>query len=394
MAKFWVRIFGLIFAIGVATGLVQVFEFGTNWATYSRYVGDVFGSALGAEGVFAFLLESGFLAILLFGWDRVGPRTHFFATCMVFLGAVFSAVWIVVANSWMQTPAGYEIVGEGLEAHAVVTSFWEMIFNPSSMIRLSHVLLGCLLTGAFLVISIAGYYLYKGRHKHFSQVALRIALPMAIVGLVVQGISGDSTGREVAQYQPEKLAAMEGVFQTQDYTPMWIFGVVNQKERKVSGISVPGLLSFLVYRNAKEAVPGLDNFSPNDWPFSPAVFQVYHLMLYMYGFMLGTVVLMCIFWKKIMQGKARWVLWLMVPSILYPQIANQAGWFTAEMGRQPWIVYRLLRTSQGLSDVVRAEQVLGSIIMFALIYMLLFVLFIYLMNRKIQHGPEMTQAEG
>lgn len=392
MARFWVRIFGLTFAVGVATGLVQVFEFGTNWATYSRYVGDVFGSALGAEGVFAFLLESGFLAILLFGWDRVGPKTHFFSTCMVFFGAVFSAVWIVVANSWMQTPAGFEIVGEGLEAHAVITSFWEMVFNPSSMIRLGHVLLGCFLAGSFLVVSIAAYYLYKRRHQEFAHLSLKIVLPIILATLVLQGISGDSTGRQVAKYQPEKLAAMEGVFQTADYTPMYLFGVVNQKEQKVTGVSIPGLLSFLVYRNFKEPIPGLDNFPRNDWPYSPAVFQVYHLMLMMYVAMLVLAILMVIYWKPILRGERKWLLWLMMISVGFPQIANQAGWFTAEMGRQPWIVYHQLRTSEGLSAVVHANHVLGSIIMFTLIYALLFSLFIYLLDRKIKHGPELQEA--
>lgn len=390
MAKYWVRIFGLTFAVGVATGLVQVFEFGTNWATFSRYVGDVFGSALGAEGIFAFALESGFLAILLFGWDRVGPKTHFFATLMVFLGACFSAVWIIIANSWMQTPAGFTITGEGLQARAEITSFYEMVFNPSMLDRLSHVLIGCFLTGAFLVLSISAYYILKGRHHEFARVSLKISLIVASVMIVAQSISGDSTGREVAKYQPEKLAAAEGVFHTQPYTPMWIIGWVNQEEQKVQGISVPGLLSFLVYRNPKTPVVGLDAFPKSDWPYSPAVFQTYHLMLMAYTAMLFLTVLGWCFYKKIINGKRRWLLWLFVGSVVLPQIANQAGWFTAEMGRQPWVVYHLLRTSDALSKVVVAQQVLGSIIMFALIYILLFSLFIYLLNRKIQHGPEMT----
>src|SRR5271156_3343642 len=164
MARFWTKVFALTFAIGVATGIVMEFEFGTNWATYSRFVGDVFGSALAAEGIFAFFLESGFLAVLLFGWDKVGRKMHFFATCMVALGAHFSAIWIVVANSWMQTPAGYHIVGEGLNARAEIVDFWAMALNPSSLVRLGHVILGCWLAGAFLVISVAAYYMLKKRH--------------------------------------------------------------------------------------------------------------------------------------------------------------------------------------------------------------------------------------
>jgi cytochrome bd ubiquinol oxidase subunit I len=390
MAKFWVRIFGLTFAVGVATGLVQIFEFGTNWATFSRYVGDVFGSALGAEGIFAFALESGFLAILLFGWDRVGPKTHFFATLMVFFGACFSAVWIIIANSWMQTPAGFTIVGEGLAARAEITSLYEMIFNPSTVDRLVHVLIGCFLTGAFLVLSVAAYYILKGRHLEFARVSIKISLIVATVMVIAQSISGDSTARGVAKNQPEKLAAAEGVFKTEPYTPMWIIGWVNQKEQKVSGINVPGLLSFLVYRNPKTPVIGLDTVPESDWPFSPAVFQTYHLMLMAYTAMLGLVILGWLFYNRMVSGRSRWLLWLMVISVVLPQIANQAGWFTAEMGRQPWVVYHLLRTSDALSQVVVAQQVLGSIIMFGLIYSLLFALFIYLLNRKIQHGPEMT----
>ncbi|MFM8886763.1 MAG: cytochrome ubiquinol oxidase subunit I, partial [Chthoniobacterales bacterium] len=190
MARYWTRVFGLTFAIGVATGIVLEFEFGTNWAAYSRFVGDIFGSALAAEGIFAFFLESGFLAILLFGWNKVGPKMHFFATCMVCLGAHFSAVWIVIANSWMQTPAGFRIEYNGeimppgfvptadqiLHSRAVVEDFWAMLFNPSSMERLSHVIVGCWQAGAFLVISISAFYLLRGRHLEFAKTSMKIAL--------------------------------------------------------------------------------------------------------------------------------------------------------------------------------------------------------------------------
>ena len=176
MARFWTRVFALTFAIGVATGIVMEFEFGTNWATYSRFVGDVFGSALAAEGIFAFFLESGFLAVLLFGWDKVGRKLHFFATCMVCLGAHFSAIWIVVANSWMQTPAGYHIVGEGMKARAEITDFWAMVFNPSSMDRLCHTLCGAWQAGAFLVVSVSAWYLLKKRHVEFARASLRVGL--------------------------------------------------------------------------------------------------------------------------------------------------------------------------------------------------------------------------
>jgi cytochrome d ubiquinol oxidase subunit I len=209
MAKYWTKVFGLTFAIGVASGIVMEFEFGTNWATYSRYVGDVFGSALAAEGIFAFFLESGFLAVLLFGWDKVGPKMHFFSTLMVCLGAHFSAVWIVVANSWQQTPAGFEIVGEGMTARAEITDFWAMVFNPSSMDRLSHTLMGCWQAGAFLVISVAAWYLLKGRHLAFAKASMKIGLVIALVASLMQLVTGHSSAVGVAENQPAKLAAME-----------------------------------------------------------------------------------------------------------------------------------------------------------------------------------------
>ena len=195
MTKFWTKIFGLIFAIGVATGIVMEFQFGTNWAAYSRFVGDVFGSALAAEGIFAFFLESGFLALVLFGWDKVRAGTHFFATCMVCLGAHFSAVWIVVANSWQQTPAGYHVVRHGTRLRAEITDFWAMVFNPSSVDRLIHVTLGAYLAAAFLVLSVSAFYLLRGRHREIAVASLKIGLVVASLALVLQLISGHSSAR-------------------------------------------------------------------------------------------------------------------------------------------------------------------------------------------------------
>ncbi len=215
ITRFWVNIFALTFALGVATGLVQLFGFGTNWARYSRFVGDVFGSALGAKGIFAFFLEAGFLGIMLFGWERVSARLHYFSTICVAAGAHFSAVWIVVANSWMQTPAGFRIEGTGATAKAVVTDFWAMVFNPSSVDRLVHVVLGCWLTGIFFILSVSAWYYLKKQHKAFADVTMKIGLIMAAIVLLLQLISADSTSRGVAINQPSKLAAMEGIYQTE-----------------------------------------------------------------------------------------------------------------------------------------------------------------------------------
>jgi cytochrome bd ubiquinol oxidase subunit I len=389
MTKFWVKVFALTFAIGVATGIVMEFEFGTNWATYSRFVGDVFGSALAAEGIFAFFLESGFLAVLVFGWDKVGPKMHFFATLMVSLGSMFSAVWIVVANSWQQTPAGFHIVGEGINARAEIVDFWAMVFNPSSVDRLLHVLSGAWLSGAFLIISVSAYYLLKNRHIRFSKASIKIALIVVMIASLFQLFTGHRSAVGIHENQPAKLAAMEAVFDDQTNAPLYLFGWVDQNNQKVNfGVALPGMLSYLIGFDSNTKVTGLNSFKAEDRPPVNIVFQAYHLMVAI-GFSLIFISLLGIlFWWRGTLFKQRWLMWIFVFSVLLPQIANQIGWITAEVGRQPWIVYGLLRTSEGLSKAVEAGQVWFSLILFTLIYIGLFILFIYLLNEKIQHGPE------
>ena len=389
MTKFWVKVFALTFAIGVATGIVMEFEFGTNWATYSRFVGDVFGSALAAEGIFAFFLESGFLAVLVFGWDKVGPKMHFFSTIMVSLGSMFSAVWIVVANSWQQTPAGFHVVGEGINARAEITDFWAMVFNPSSVDRLLHVLSGCWLAGAFLIISVSAYYLLRDRHIRFAKASIKIALIVVMIASLFQLLTGHRSAVGVSKNQPAKLAAMEAVFDDQTNAPLYLFGWVNEDNQKVNfGIAVPGMLSYLIGFDTNTKVTGLNSFKEEDRPPVNIVFQAYHLMVAI-GFTLIAISLLGIFfWLRGTLFKQRWMLWIFVFSVFLPQIANQVGWITAEVGRQPWIVYGLLKTSEGLSKAVEAGQVWFSLILFTVIYAGLFILFIYLLNEKIQHGPE------
>ncbi|MDZ7625043.1 MAG: cytochrome ubiquinol oxidase subunit I [Ignavibacteriaceae bacterium] len=389
MTKFWVKVFALTFAIGVATGIVMEFEFGTNWASYSRYVGDVFGSALAAEGIFAFFLESGFLAILVFGWDKVKPPVHFFSTIMVSLGSMFSAVWIVVANSWMQTPAGFHIVGDGINARAEITDFWALVFNPSSVDRLLHVLSGCWLAGAFLVISVAAYYLLKKRHLEFSKSSIKIALVLACFASIFQLFTGHSSAVGVSKNQPAKLAAMEAVYDTQENAPLYLFGWVNDDKQEVNfGIAVPGMLSYLIGFNSKTQVIGLNDFQADNRPPVNIVFQSYHLMVAIGFALIGICLVGVFFWWRGTLFDKKWMLWIFVFSVLGPQIANQLGWITAEVGRQPWIVYGILRTSEGLSKAVESGQILFSLILFTIIYLFLFVLFIYLLNEKIKHGPE------
>lgn len=388
MAKFWTRIFALTFALGVATGIVMSLEFGTNWATYSRYVGDVFGSALAAEGVFAFFLESGFLALLLFGWNRVSPKVHYFSTIMVALGAHFSAIWIVVANSWMQTPAGFHIVGEGLNARAEITNFWEMVFNPSSMERLSHTVVGAWLAGVFLVISVSAYYLLKKRFEDFAIASLKVSLTVAFIALIAQGIIGDISARGVAVNQPSKFAAFEALFKDTQGAPLTLFGIPNVKEEKLEyAIGIPKALSYLVYGDQEATVTGLETFPRKDWPQVFSLFYIYRTMIAMWVIMLVVVLVAFYKWRRGTLFASPFTLNVMAWSVLCPQIANQAGWVAAEMGRYPWIVQNHLRISEGLSKAVSANQVLGSIVMFGFVYTILFLLFLYLLNEKIQHGP-------
>ncbi len=394
-AKFWTKIFALNFSLGVASGIVMEFQFGTNWAAYSRYVGDVFGSALAAEGIFAFFLESGFLAVLVFAWDKVSARMHFFATLMVALGSVFSAIWIIVAISWQQTPAGFVIrefaTPAGIVKRAEITDFWSVVFNPSAMDRLAHVIIGALILGSFFVLSISAYYLLKERHVDFARKSFTTALVVAAVASLAMLASGDSSARVVAQHQPAKLAAMEGIYSTSEgATPIHVFGIPDDESRTVRfSIGIPGFLSFLVHRDLKTPVRGLDQFEPDVPPVS-IPFISFHIMVALgtYFIVLSLYALWCRYRGTLFQKK--WLLWVFVFSVIGPFIANQLGWVAAEVGRQPWIVYNQLRTSEAVSQNLAAPQVLGSIIMFAVIYTLLFVLWIYLLNDKIQKGPEPT----
>jgi cytochrome d ubiquinol oxidase subunit I len=434
-ARFWTRIFALTFAVGVATGIVMEFEFGTNWAAYSRFVGDVFGSALAAEGIFAFFLESGFLALLVFGWDRVGPRLHFFSTVMVSLGSIFSSIWIVVANSWQQTPAGHHVVqmvrdgkpwfigGEPV-MRAEITSFWGLVFNPSTMHRLVHVWIGAFILGAFFIMSISAWYLLKGRHEEFARRSFRGALLFAVLSSVAAIVSGDLQSKNVAKEQPAKLAALEAHYRTSP-ADLAIFGIPNDAAGRLDAkLAVPGLLSYLVHGDASKPVLGLDAFRPEHRP--PVA-----LSFFSYRAMVGcgmALALLSILAAALVRGgrlfRTRWLLWVFVFAVGPAMLANQAGWVAAEVGRQPWVVcppvvrdasgepardvdgfvrYETvtvaredgtpteriagLLTVDGVSEAVRSDQVLGSIVLFGAIYLLLGALWIFVLDRKIREGP-------
>src|SRR5262249_1687927 len=280
LGRFWTQVFAVNFTVGVATGIVMESQFGSNSARFSRFAGDVFGSALAAEGIFAFFLESGFLAILVFGWDRVSSRLHFFATVMVALGATFSAIWIVVANSWMNTPAGHQVVLHEGVPRAEVVDFWAMVFNPSSVHRVIHVLLGAYILGAFFVMSVSAWHLLKGPNDRRSRKAFQVALGCAAATLVAIFVSGDMQARKVAATQPAKLAAFEGHYRTgEGGTEMALVGWPNDREQRLDySVSVPGLLSFLVSGDPDKPVPGLDQTPPEDRPPLKLPFATYHLM--------------------------------------------------------------------------------------------------------------------
>ena len=421
--KFWTRIFGLTFAVGVATGIVMEFQFGTNWANYSRFVGDVFGSALAAEGIFAFFLESGFLAILVFGWNRVSPKMHFFSTIMVSLGSLFSAVWIVVANSWQQTPAGHHMVqvmrdGKPLMMNgepvirAEIVDFWGLVFNPSTIHRLIHVWLGCFILGSFFIMSISAFYMLKKKHVEFARKSFTGALIFATISSYAMLISGHMQAKNVYKYQPAKMAAFEGHFTT-GKADLSLFGIPDSDSKELKWkIAIPGGLGFLLFEDFDADVVGLDKFEPEDQPPLFFSFMSYHIMVALGFLFIGlTTLASFLLWRNKLFDK-RLLLWVFVFAVITPFISNQLGWASAEVGRQPWIVHppiqwtengelevnekgvyeynekEGLRTVDGVSPAVSSNQVLGSIIGFSLLYILLGFIWLFLLDQKIKKGPE------
>jgi cytochrome d ubiquinol oxidase subunit I len=389
LSLFWTKIYGLIFAMGIATGIVQEFQFGTNWSVYSRFVGNIFGSLLAAEGIFAFMLEGGFLGLMLFGGQRLGNRLWLFATSMVVLGATFSATWIIMANSWMQTPRGYEIENVGHGDQAFMTSFQEVVFTPSFGPRFFHTLVASWMVGASLVLSVAAFYLLKKRHVELAKTMVRVALPVFMVLSVLQVVLfGANMATEVASQQPEKLAAMEGVYQGGEDQPMTIFGWTNPSTEQTTGFQIPGLLSLLTGQSTDTYIEGLDDFPADDQPDVNLVFQVYHLMINLGMLFIAIGGLACLLWIwKRKLWTSRWMLRILVGTIVLTQLATLSGWWTAEFGRQPWIVWEVLRTEDAFSPNVSVGQVAFTVGMFVVLYMLVLGLFLFLLDRKIREGP-------
>jgi cytochrome bd ubiquinol oxidase subunit I len=386
--KFFGKILALTFAVGVATGIVMEFQFGTNWAEYSKFVGDIFGAPLAAEGVFAFFLESGFLGLYLFGRGRVSKAVHWFSALMVAIGATISAFWIIVANSWQQTPAGF-VVRNG---RAELTSFAEAVFNPSTLIRYFHTVDAALITGAFFMAGIAAYLLLHKKEVQVAKKAMTVAVISGLIFSVLEVLpSGHEHARQVAHTQPEKFAAIEGLYTSQIGAPLVLFAVPTQLPPQLKAkIEISGLLSWLAFGDVNAHIKGINEFPAEDIPPLWLTFVSFHNMvvLGMYFILLMAVAAFYLYrgtlWERPLLLK------LMLWSIPLPLIACQLGWIAAEVGRQPWIVYGLLRTSQAASLTVSAAEILFSIVLFGLIYLALGVLYIYLLARKVKQGPEVA----
>jgi cytochrome d ubiquinol oxidase subunit I len=385
MGKFFGKLLALTFTVGVATGIVMEFQFGTNWAAYSKFVGDIFGAPLAAEGIFAFFLESGFLGLYLFGRNKVSKSAHWFSILMVAVGATISAFWIIVANSWQQTPAGYVL----RNGRAEMTSFAEAVFNPSTMIRYYHTMDAALITGAFFVAGIAAFLLLKNKEDELAKRAINIAV---IFGLIVSILEvfpfGDNHAKQVAQTQPEKFATIEGLTQTQSNAPILLFGIPTGTPPGLAmKVVLPGMLSWLVYGDMNATVKGLNEYSPNNLPPFVITFVSFHSMVALGSFFILVMLVTFIQIRRNRLWSNKWLLRILLWSIPLPLAACELGWITAEVGRQPWIVYGLLRTANAHSVSVTASEILFSIIIFGIIYLLLGILYVYLLAREVKHGP-------
>lgn len=392
MARFWLKIFAITFAVGVATGITMEFQFGTNWAKYSRFVGDIFGAPLAAEGIFAFFLESTFMGVLLFGWDRLSKRAMWFASLMVAVGSTMSAFWIIVANSWMQTPAGYHLVN----GRAELTDFFAAVFNPSTLPRFFHTVDAALIAGAMFVAGLSAWFLLKGRHIEFARRSMAGALVLAFVAAVFQFGLGHWHAVQVAHTQPEKLAAFEGLYDTQTRAPALLFGIPNDEaERMDYAITVPGALSLMAFGDIDAEVAGLKDWPKDERPPMMATFFSFHLMVALGGFFLLVPAWGLWLWWRGKLVKNRLFLRVAFWSMPLPIIACELGWMAAEVGRQPWVVYRVMRTSDAVSPagVVSAGQILFAIIALAVIYAAIFVGWVYLIRRQLAKGPEAPGSE-
>lgn len=384
ITDFLVKLLGLIFVVGAASGIVMEFSFGTNWSGYSRAVGDIFGPILAAEGVIAFFLESVFLGVLLFGRNRVSRGVYWLSALLVFIGGHLSAFWIVVANSWMQTPAGYTINEAG---KIILGNFGDAVFNPSTIVRYVHTIIASWVTSAVMLAGIAAYYVRKGLYGDTAKIMLKIGIILFALTPLLQLGAGHAHAIKVINLQPEKAAAMEGHFNTMKGAPIYALGYVDEQNQKTYGIYIPKGFSFLYNFDWNSEIKGLNDFPKSDWPPVNFVFQVYHIMVGAGVLMIALGLLGAyLLWRgKLYENK--WYLYVLPFLIPLPHIAHETGWIAAEVGRQPWIIYKLMRTSDAASVVVSAGEITFSLIMFFIIYTLLAAMFIKIFLKIVQKGP-------
>jgi cytochrome bd ubiquinol oxidase subunit I len=385
-AHFWARIFAINFAIGVVTGIPLEFEFGTNWSRFSAFGGGVFGQTLPLEGVYAFFLESSFLGLFLFGEGRVSRTLHWLAGLGVAVGSLLSGYFIVATDAWMQHPVGYAMNPDGT-IH--LTSFWAVLLNPYAGWQYAHTINGALLTAAFALGAVGAYYLLSGRHPEFARLSVKMAVIAGLILTLIQAFpTGDMDSKNVVQYQPMKLAAMEGLFESKQGAPIAIIGMPDTENRKlIDPIMVPDILSFLAYGHFRSIVNGLDSYSQDLWPPVELTYYAYHIMVGL-GTIFIAIMLAGVFllWRRKLFS-SRWFLWVLMLSIPFPYIANEAGWVVAEVGRQPWLVYGLMKTADGTSTNVAAGETIFTMLGFAGIYACLGILFLLLAGRVILAGP-------
>ena len=387
-ARFWSRLFAINFVMGVVTGIPMEFQFGTNWAAFSKVAGSVIGQTLALEGVYSFFLESAFLGLVLFGEKRLGPRGHFVATVLLFLGTWLSGYFIVATNAWMQSPVGHSKNPDGSFR---LESLGALLTNPWLFWQYLHTMLGSVVTASFVMASIGSFYLLARRQEEHGRTFVRLAVTIGLPAAVLVAFpTGDVQAKNVAVHQPVSFAAMEGLFRTERGADLALIGQPDVEKMKLDNpIHLPDLLSFLTYRRWKAEIKGLEAFPREQWPQNiPLLYYSYHIMV---G--LGTVFIAVLGFSGFLlwRGKlydARWLLWVLMFLLPFPYIANTAGWLTAELGRQPWLVYGLLLTRDGASAHVSAGNTLFTLLGFMGLYSALSALFLVLVLRKIQKGPE------
>jgi cytochrome d ubiquinol oxidase subunit I len=387
-ARFWAKVFAINFAMGVVTGIPMEFQFGSNWAEFSRFSGGVVGQTLFMEGVFAFFAESSFLGLFIFGEKRVSALMHWFASVMVAAGALLSGYFIVMTNAWMQHPiaGSYRIV----DGKAELTSLWALLTNPYGFWQYWHVINGGLVTGAMVMAGIGAYYMLSNRHTEFAKTCLKVGVISGAIFSLIQLVpTGNRNAENVSRYQPVKTAAMEGLFETQKGAPIAIIGMPDSaKGELLDPIYVPKALSFLAYGNAEAKVLGLNDVPKDLQPPVELVYYAYHIMI---G--LGTIFIAVMFVALylLLTGKlytARWYLWILMLAMPFPYIANEAGWTVAEVGRQPWLIYGVMKTADGVSTNVSAGQTIFTLLGFMGLYALLGLLYLFLLAKLIAKGPE------